>query len=221
MSGMTPRTALIAGATGLVGGHCLRLLLASDACQRVIALARRPLGISHPRLDERVIRFEDLETMDPFPAASEVYCALGTTIAAAGSQSEFRRVDFDYPRALAIRAAAAGARQFLLVSSVSADPGSPNFYLRVKGELEEAVSALRFDSVHIFRPSFLIGDRPRRRRAESLGAALFRAIQPALAGPLRKYRAIDAAVLASAMLAAARVARPGRHVYHYDQILSV
>ena len=219
-TGMAQDTALIVGATGLVGGHCLKTLLQSEDYQSVIALTRRPLALQHPRLVPITVDFDKLEEVDPFPTA-DVFCALGTTIRRAGSQHAYLKVDFEYGRNVAERSAAAGAKQFLLVSSVGAAPKSGNFYLRVKAELEKAIGALPFESVHFFRPSFLIGHREETRLGESVGVALSRALQFALAGKLRKYRPMPAGTLACAMLAAAREAKPGRHIYHYDDIVSL
>jgi uncharacterized protein YbjT (DUF2867 family) len=213
-------TALVVGATGLVGSHCLRTLLDRGAYERVVAFTRRPLGQQHPRLVETIVDFDKLEELEPFPAA-DVFCALGTTIAKAGSQADYLRVDFEYPRIIAERSVAAGATQFLLVSSVGADPQSGNFYLRVKAQLEKAVTGMSFESVHIFRPAFLIGSRQEFRLGEMLGGAASRAVQFALVGKLRKYRPIAASTVAAAMAVAAREAKPGRHIYHYDDILSL
>src|SRR5439155_15401355 len=138
--------------------------------------------------------------LDPFPAA-DVFCALGTTIARAGSQHAFLKVDFDYPRIVAERSAAAGAKQFILVSSVGADPKSGNFYLRVKAQVEKVVSAQPFESVHIFRPSLLTGKRAEWRLTEAAAIAAARVGQVALLGKLRKYRPIAADTVAAAMLA--------------------
>jgi uncharacterized protein YbjT (DUF2867 family) len=210
-------TVLLIGATGLIGGKCLDALLSSDAYERVIAFTRRPLGRDHPRLIETIVDFDKLEDIDPFPVA-DVFCAMGTTIAKAGSQHAFLKVDFEYPRIIAERAAAAGSQQFLLVSSVGVDPKSSNFYLRVKAELEKAVSARSFESVGIFRPSFLIGARAEFRLTEVIAGPAMRAAQFAMVGKLRKYRPIQAEIVASAMVNAARLCKPGRHIYHYDEI---
>jgi uncharacterized protein YbjT (DUF2867 family) len=213
-------TALVVGATGLVGGECLKTLLAAGPYERVIALTRRPLQQQHPRLVETIVDFDKLEELEPFPAA-DVFCAIGTTIAKAGSQADFLKVDFEYPRIIAERSAAAGAKQFILVTSVGTDPQSSNFYLRVKAQLEKAVTARSFESVHIFRPSFLVGERDEFRLAELLGGTASRALQFAMIGKLRKYRPIPAAKVAAAMVVAAREAMPGRHIYHYDEILAL
>ncbi len=213
-------TALVVGATGLVGSQCLKTLLDGGVYKRVVAFTRRPLGQQHKRLVETIVDFDKLEELDPFPTA-DVFCALGTTIAKAGSQPDYLKVDFEYPRIIAERSAAAGTTQFLLVSSMGADPQSGNFYLRVKAQLEKAITGRSFESVHIFRPSFLIGSREEFRLGESLGVAASRAFQFALAGKLRKYRAIAATTVAAAMAVAAREAKPGRHIYHYDEIVAL
>jgi len=213
-------TALVVGATGLVGSQCLKTLLDGGIYERVVAFTRRPLGQQHPRLVETIVDFDKLEELEPFPTA-DVFCALGTTIAKAGSQADFLKVDFEYPRIIAERSAAAGATQFLLVSSAGADPQSSNFYLRVKAQLEKAVTGLSFESVHIFRPSFLIGKRTEFRLADVLAGPALRAVQFALVGKLRKYRPIAASTVAAAMAVAAREDKPGRHIYHYDDIVSL
>ena len=217
---MPEDAALLLGATGLVGSHCLDALLESGAYERVIAFTRRPLGREHPRLVETIVDFTKLADIDPFPAA-DVFCAIGTTMAKAGSQHAFLKVDFEYPNLIAGRSAAAGAKKFLLVSSVGADPKSSNFYLRVKAELEKAVNARPFESVHIFRPSVLIGSRAEFRLGESLGVLGARAAEFAMVGKWRKYRPIAASAVAAAMVKAARQNKPGRFVYHYDEILGL
>lgn len=212
------KIAAVVGATGLVGSHCLQRLLHEDGYARVVALVRRPLGERHDRLEERVVDFDALPE-DALAGATDVFCALGTTIRKAGSQEKFKKVDHGYTLAAAERAVKAGARRMLLVSSVGADPGAGNFYLRVKGEAERDVAALPFEAVHVFRPSFLLGERGERRAGEAIGIALARGVQGALIGGLRKYRPIEAEVVADAMVAAAREGQPGRHVHHHQDIL--
>jgi uncharacterized protein YbjT (DUF2867 family) len=210
-----PTQAVIAGATGLVGQECLGLLLARY--ESVTALVRRPTGRAHPRLVERAIDFEQLGTIE-IPAGAHVYCTLGTTIKKAGSEAAFRKVDYEYPRMLGERAAAVGHTRFAVVTSVGADSHSKNFYLRVKGELEDALSAMRFDALHIFHPSFLIGERTESRSGEAAVKVIGGALGFLLVGPLRKYRPISAAVVAAAMVAAMSGQGSGRFIYHYDEI---
>jgi uncharacterized protein YbjT (DUF2867 family) len=210
-----PSQAIIVGATGLVGQECLRLLLARY--DSVTALLRRTTGRLHPRLTERMMDFDRLDTIE-IPKGAHVYCAIGTTIKKAGSEAAFRKVDHDYPKKLGERAAAAGGVRFAIVSSVSADAHSNNFYLRVKGELEDALREMPFDALHIFRPSFLVGDRAEKRTGEKAGIVLAKGFGFFLVGPLRKYRAIPSVAVAAAMVTASNSDLSGKFVYHYDEI---
>jgi len=201
-----------------VGGHCLRLLLADDAWSQVVVLARRRLPASHPKLVARLVDFDRLGQLSGFPRVTDVFCALGTTIARAGSRPEFYKVDFTYVAETARLAAVSGARQFLLVSALGADPASNIFYSRVKGEGEEAVKKLPLAGIQIFRPSLLSGERTETRPLERLGVAVFSALSFAMVGPLRRYRPVAAADVARAMLEVARRETPGVHVYDPDRI---
>jgi uncharacterized protein YbjT (DUF2867 family) len=206
------KAAIIAGATGLVGRECVRRL--RDHYPHVISLVRRPTGSP----EERLIDFDQLSE-ESFPAGADVFCTLGTTIRKAGSQTAFRKVDLDYPLALAKRSLECGARQFLVVSSAGAHKPRSNFYLQTKREMEDRISALPFHAVHIFRPSFLLGEREESRPAEKIGIAIAKPLSLLLLGPLCKYKPITAAQVATAMLRAALAAQPGVHVHHYDDML--
>jgi uncharacterized protein YbjT (DUF2867 family) len=206
------RRALIAGATGLVGARLLEALLADPAYTAVRALARRPLRLAHPKLVVDVIDFERLADV-AFPRVDDVYCCLGTTIAAAGSREAFRRVDHDYPLAIARAALAARARAFLFVSAMGADPRSAVFYSRVKGELEQAVAALGYRCAIAFRPSLLAGERAESRFGERAALAL---LQPLRFLVPRKYRPIEAAAVARAMVEAAHRGPSGFTVVESD-----
>jgi uncharacterized protein YbjT (DUF2867 family) len=214
------RTALVAGASGLVGGHLLQLLLAEGGYARVITLARRSLATRHPQLDQRVVDLGALDTLADFPGADDVFCCIGTTIKTAGSRQAFRKVDYDYVLGLARAGQRVGARQFLLVTALGADSASRIFYSRVKGEIEEAVRQLPYQGIQIFRPSFLMGDRAEVRLAERLGVPLARAVAPLLVGPLRRYRPIHAADVARAMVRIAQEAPRGPNVFEYDGIVA-
>lgn len=209
-------TALIAGASGLVGGRLLELLLASPDYERVATLGRRPLPLSHPKLEQKTVDFAALDAAAI--RGDELFCCLGTTIKKAGGREAFRRVDFDAVLALATLAAQNGVHHFFLVSSMGADEHSAAFYSRVKGEIEKAVTTLPFEGVHIFRPSLLLGARSESRPAEALAQALSPLLSPLCVGPLRPYRPIEAETVARAMLAAARVARPGLEILPSDRI---
>lgn len=216
---MSDRTALVAGATGLVGGHCLDRLLAEPAYTRVITLGRRPLDRADAKLEQRVVALDELGTAGfEFPRATDVFCCLGTTMKQAGSEAAFRQVDFTFVVSLASLALGAGAKQFLLVSSLGATPTSRIFYSRVKGETEAAVTALPFEGRQVFRPSILIGERREHRAGESIGAAVMRGTAFAMVGPLRKYRPIAAATVAEAMVRVALRSPRGINVYESDAI---
>lgn len=209
------RAAVIAGATGLVGSHCLQRLQASPEYSEIIALVRRPCGLGNV---ERVVNFERLDLGGLSPGA-DVFCTLGTTMPEAGSREAFRQVDFGYVVNLARQAVVRGARQFAVVSSVSASPKTSNYYLRTKAAMETEISAAGFPAAHIFRPSFLLGNRKQTRPGERIGIAFTQAFEFLLRGPFDKYRAIEADTVAAAMIAAARENNAGVHIYHHAEML--
>ncbi|MGZ3254441.1 MAG: NAD(P)H-binding protein [Burkholderiaceae bacterium] len=191
------RTVAIAGATGLVGREIIQGLLMDDTVEAVHALVRRPLNMQHPKLIVHIVDFTALPSLPPI---DEVYLALGTTIKVAGSQAAFRAVDFDANLAVACAALAAGARRVGLVSAMGADAHSRTFYSRVKGELEKALAALRFDALVIARPSFLSGDRKALgqpiRSGEKIALAISTLLRPIIPA---NYRSIAAADVARAL----------------------
>ncbi|GAB2957539.1 oxidoreductase [Hymenobacter coalescens] len=212
------KVALIAGASGLVGSQLLPLLLSCGRYAKVISIGRRQLSLVHPRLEQRVVDFDRLEDHRLSLIADDVYCCLGTTMRQAGSREAFYQVDFLYVVKLAALTAANFAAQFMVVSAMGADVASAFYYSRVKGDMEAAVRQAPFRAIHIFRPSLLLGSRPEKRLGEQLGAALLRLVSPLLLGPLRRYRGIDAQVVAQGMLNAAYQEGGGVRVYLSDEI---
>lgn len=209
-------SALVLGASGLVGNEVLRQLLGDATCTKVTALVRRKLAMEHSKLEQVVVDMERLQNCPQFKEADQVFCCLGTTIKKAGSQEAFRRVDYEMPMA-AGRTSQVRAKKFLLVSSVGADPSASVFYSRVKGELEADLAALNFAELHIFRPSLLLGDREERRLGENVAIKIFSRIGFLFVGPLRKYRPISAGDVAAAMLRVAKQApSPGNHIHESD-----
>jgi uncharacterized protein YbjT (DUF2867 family) len=199
-AGAGARTALVAGASGLVGREILQGLLADESVAAVHIVVRRNLPLQHPKLTQHIV---DFAALPPLPRCDEVYLALGTTIKAAGSQAAFRAVDFDASLAVARAARAQGATRAGLVSAMGAASASRVFYSRVKGELEEAILSLGFETVVIARPSVLVGDRhvlgQPKRSGEKLALRL-----TALFAPLipENYKAIEAAAVARGLLRA-------------------
>jgi uncharacterized protein YbjT (DUF2867 family) len=215
------RTALIVGASGLVGKACLYELLEAKEYTRIIAVVRRPLAIKYHQLEQLVVDFYQLDRYADQFKADDVFCCLGTTIKVAGSQENFRKVDFDYPVKVAELAHKNGAEQFLIVSAMGADSGSKIFYSRVKGEVEEAVSNLGYPAVHIFRPSLLVGDRREVRAGELIGKYVMMGIGFLFMGPLRKYKAIHGGTVAKAMVKTALKNQHGQFVYQSDRIADI
>jgi uncharacterized protein YbjT (DUF2867 family) len=213
--------ALVAGASGMVGTELVRVLVATGDYRRVIALSRRPLPIESPRLVNRILRFENLESDLRGLACDDAYCCLGTTLRQAGSRQAFRAVDHDLVLRFARFAQAAGAKTLVVVSAAGAAPEARNFYLKVKGETELALEALRFRSLHLVQPSLLLGQRRQWRTAEVLGRVFMPLVNPLLLGRLERWRAISARTVAAAMRAAARSGRLGVQRYSWRSLGSL
>jgi uncharacterized protein YbjT (DUF2867 family) len=212
------RSALLAGASGLIGSHVLRLLIEDPEYERVTVVGRRDLPVAHKKLLQRVVDFDRLRELADFPRVHAVFCCLGTTIKQAGSEAEFRKVDYSYVLELARLALRHRASQFLVVTAVGADPRSRVFYSRVKGDVDEAVRRLQFDGVHIFHPSLLLGKRAHARPLERLLMLFSPLVSWVMMGPLARYRPIGAARVARAMVRVAREGTRGVHVYESGQI---
>lgn len=215
---MSGKTALVAGASGLIGGHLLDLLAADSAFVRIKSVTRKPLNSDKEKVSEIIVDFDSLNQFSQRLASDVVFCCLGTTIKTAGSQENFRKVDFTYCFELAKAAKAQGAKQFILVSSLGADAQSGNFYLRTKGEIENAIADLNFDSFCILRPSMLLGDRKETRIGESIGKVFMQATGFLFAGPLKKYKAIEAKTVARCMATLAKDPENGKMVFESDVI---
>lgn len=208
------KTALIAGSTGLIGGQLLRLLLNSDQYEKVIALTRQPLS-PHAKLVEIAIQKDSFVTLDPTWRVDDVFCCLGTTMAKARSKEKFYQIDFTYPLELAKQGLAHGAKQYLLVSALGASKKSSVYYNKVKGEIEEAVSALGFKTVHIFRPSLLLGPRAEHRSAEDAAKVFYKIFGFLIP---KKYKAIDSLKVACAMLHFAAAEQTGNIIHESDEM---
>ncbi len=210
-------TSIIAGSTGLVGSHILRLL--SDNDHSVIALVRNSIHDLPANAEELIIDYDSLLNNGSLPNSDHVFICLGTTIKIAKSKKNFIKVDLEYALAVAKKAHESGARKLTLISSVGADSNSKNFYLRIKGELEDGILELGFDSFNIFRPSFLIGKGGRdRATSEKIFMKAAKLLDIFCIGSARKYRSIDARVLANKM-ASTLSAESGIHYYYFDDFI--
>jgi len=216
MNNSQERTALIAGASGLVGGQLLKLLLESDEYLKVVSVGRRQLDLSHAKLSQVVTDFENLQEHQEKLSANDVFCCLGTTIAKAGSKATFRKVDFEYVLALGAVASQMQADQFLLVSALGANAQSRIFYNQVKGELEEAIVQIGLPTIHVLRPSLLLGPRQEFRAGELIAQKLSPIIP--WIGALRNIKPISAMDVAQALLNLALQRKSGQFYYPSRQI---
>jgi uncharacterized protein YbjT (DUF2867 family) len=217
---MHRKTAVVLGATGLIGQHLVQELLQNEFFSRVRILVRRPLTLNHPKVDIQVVNFNDEKDIAAkIDIGDVIFCCLGTTRKKVkGNKTEYRKVDYDIPIITARLGVQHGFSQFLMVSAIGANPVAANFYLQLKGCIEEDITALPFESIHIFRPSLLLGNRDEFRLGERIGSMLIPAISFLLIGAWRKYRPIQAAEVAKSMVAAANKEIAGVHLYEYDEM---
>lgn len=211
------KTAIIAGASGLVGKLCLFQLLETDQYSRVTALVRKPLPLKHHKLHQLVVDFDHLNDCKDELFANDVFCCLGTTIKVAGSQENFKKVDYYYPLELAVLTKQNGADTFMLISAMGANKDSSIFYNKTKGEIEHAIDTLDFNSFGILRPSLLLGDRNEFRLGEQIASIVMRVFGWLMVGPLKKYKAIHAGTVAKAMVNIAQdSSHSGMNIYKND-----
>jgi len=194
------KKALLVGATGLVGGLVLEELLKDDFFSEVIVLTRKPLEDKHDKLKEILLNFDELDKYRNDIKADVIFCCLGTTIKAAGSQEAFKKVDYEYPLRVAEIAKENGAKNYLLISALGSSKSSIVFYNRVKGEVEDDISKLNFDALHILQPSLIIGERDESRLGEGIAQKLSPLYNALMIGPLNKYKSIKAEQIAKAMV---------------------
>lgn len=211
------KVALVAGATGLIGKQLLQLLLADPEYHRVKAVSRHPISGDNPRFENIIADFDALADLENRLKADVVFCCLGSTMKKAGSKDAFSKVDYVYPLELGKVALAHGASQYLIVSALGADPSSSVFYNKVKGEVERAVSALGYPSVHIFRPSLLLGPREESRAGEDAAKVFYRIFSFLIP---RKYKGIEGVKVARAMVHFAREEKPGTHIHESESLQS-
>lgn len=208
------KTALIAGGTGLIGHQLLQLLLGSDEYDRVIAITRKDLPI-HQKLISVRLDPSNFAKLDTTIRIDDVFCCLGTTMAQARSKEKFYEIDFAFPVALAKSGLDHGANQYLIVSALGANKNSPIYYNKVKGEVEEALSQVGFQALHIFRPSLLLGPRIEKRSGEDAAKVFYKIFGFLIPA---KYQAIESIKVAKAMLHSAHQQQQGVFIHESKEL---
>ncbi len=191
------KTALVAGSSGLIGRQLLSLLLEDSRYAKIIAISRKPLELTHPKLENVVLDFDHLKQHSQALRCDDIFCCLGTTIKKAKTKEAFRKVDFDYPVELARIGKEQGAEKYLLVSALGANKNSSLFYNQVKGEVEDAIAKIEIPALHIFRPSLLVGPRAEQRGGEEAAKWVYNIFGFAIPA---KYMAIESIKVARAMI---------------------
>lgn len=212
------KTAILLGASGLVGGILLDMLLDSSMYSTVKVFVRKLLAKEHPKLVQYVIDFDQPQTYKHLVEGDVLFCCLGTTIKKAGSKDAFRKVDYEYPLLFARMAKENNVKQYLIISSIGANRHSSVFYTRTKGECEDVLKTMGLDSLKIFRPSLLWGKRDEFRLGEQLSGFAMKAFSFLMIGKWKKYRPIKASQVAKGMLMAAEASSGGTVVYESDRI---
>lgn len=196
------KTVVVAGASGLVGSKLMEMLCENVTVKKIIVLSRRPLEFENPKVQIILTDFTRLQTVqNKVEGADVIYCCIGTTIKKAGSRDTFRKVDYQIPYDLASMASRAGIPKLIIISSIGANPGSKNFYLRVKGEMERDISAdFRFQKLAFLRPSLLVGDRQEFRFGERLMQLMMSLFSFAFVGRFSRFRPVTDQTVAKAMI---------------------
>ncbi|WP_223700549.1 oxidoreductase [Sutcliffiella deserti] len=210
------RTALILGASGLIGGYITKEILKNSDYNSLTSLVRRSPIKAHTKLNEIGIDFDHLSNYQDHFRVDEVFICLGTTRKKAGSKENFKKVDYEYVVEAAKIAKEQGVKRIAIVSAIGANANSSFFYNKIKGQMENAVTQINIPSTYFFRPSLLLGKREEFRIGEKTGEILEKLIQPALRGHLRKYHSIHASTVAKSMVSFMRNSKKGVHIIESD-----
>jgi len=218
---MNESRAVIIGATGLIGNSLVKQLLNDSSFSKITILVRTWDDLRHPKLEVIPVNFNNLDELrTKLPIGNTIFCCIGTTQKKVkGDKDAYRKIDFDIPVNIAQLGIEKGYRQYVLVSAVGANSQSSNFYLRLKGQVEDAIRNLPFETITIFRPSVLIGNRKEKRIGERIGIALVKTFSFLLTGKRSIYKAIHADKVARAMLVSATQNKKGIVINHHDEIM--
>ncbi|RYF87079.1 MAG: NAD-dependent epimerase/dehydratase family protein [Chitinophagaceae bacterium] len=217
---MPGKTASVIGSTGLIGNHLVEFLTKDKTFSTIRTLVRRPIVNGNEKVEMKLVNFEDHESVKlAIDGSDAVFCAVGTTQKKVkGDKQAYRKVDYDIPVNAARFCAETGCPNFVLVSSVGAKSDSKNFYLKLKGDVEDAIQQFAIRNISIFRPSILLGNRSEKRTGEKLGQGLASFFAFMMLGKWEKYRPVEAEHVAKAMIQSAKEEERGRHIYEYDDI---
>jgi uncharacterized protein YbjT (DUF2867 family) len=213
--------AIIAGASGLIGSELLTILLNQPEYAEVVILVRKSTGIQHLKLKELVIDYEQLDKYAAEISGHAIFSCLGTTNNKTPDKNIYRKIDHDYPVKLAQLGLKNGVKQFHLVSSLGADSKSSTFYLKLKGETDDDIQKVGLNTVHIYQPSFITGDRKEHRLSEKIFNPIMKLINPLLFGSFKKYRSISAQTIAMAMFKQSITNDEGVFIHPSDNIKQI
>jgi uncharacterized protein YbjT (DUF2867 family) len=203
------KSAIIIGASGLIGSQLVHLLLDNSDYASISILVRKPLAIVHPKLKVQVVDFNQPLSFQSLIVGDELFICVGSTIKKAGSQAAFKAIDYEMPLQIARFASQNNMQRLLLVSALGANAHSRIFYSRIKGELEQALEKLPFKAVYFMQPSLLLGNRTENRPLEKISQFIMTHLNFLFAGPLYDYKAIPAYQVAKAMIRAAQLGQTG------------
>ena len=220
---MQSLTAVVLGATGFIGEQLVQQLLNDDAFSKVRILIRRPVNLSHPKIEAQIVNFDNLSDYRSKLGSGEcIFCCIGTTQKKVkGDKNRYRKIDMDIAFNAAQIGKDSGFTHYLLVSSVGANVDSSNFYFRLKGEIEKKIATLNFVGFHAFRPGILLGERKEFRLGVIAGKNAIQRISGLFLGKLRKYRGIKAADVAKAMVAASKSGEKRMFIHHYENMIKL
>lgn len=220
---MRDAIAIVIGATGQTGELLTEKLLNDDAFQKVKVLARKPIAKTHLKLESVMVNFSNLpELKKAIGNGDIIFSCIGTTMKSVkGDKQLYRSIDFDISVNTAKLGYENGFTKFVLMSAVGANPASSNFYLRLKGETEEAIAAIPFESIHIMQPSMLLGRRREKRMGEQIAKTFSKAVSFLFIGGLKKYKPVESSTVAEAMIAASKLPAKGVHRYGYAEMTNL
>lgn len=212
------KTAVVIGATGLIGSKIVSMLLNDDRYESIKVFSRRKLKIENPKLILEIVDFEKINSWKNKIIGDEIYSALGSTIKKAGSAEERDRIDYSYQFNVLKYASENGVKACSLVSSAGANKDSKNSYLKMKGQLDEEIKKLNFEKIFIFRPSFLLGERENRRISEQIISPFIQMIT-SIIPPLKKYKPVFGSRVAKSMIKVMNTEEAGYKIYELEKVI--